>query len=301
MKLKIIKNKRIFISLSIVFVSLAVASLLAFGLKPGIDFKSGSMWQIKAPGATESSINEFAVSELKIEDPIIAYDKISDSYSLVFREISPSERTSFNEALKQKFQGAEEMDFSMTSPSVSSELKNKAVWVVILVLVVIALYISFAFRSVSWPISSYKYGIVAIIALAHDVTIAAGVYALIGHFVGITIDTNFIVALLTIAGFSVQDTIVVMDRIRENLLASKHKENLSDIVEKSLGEVFKRSVITSVSIMLVLAAIALFGPLSVRYFALTMFVGMFFGTYSSLFVASPLLVLWHQLDNKFKK
>ena len=301
MKLKIIEHKGIFISISVVLVTLAVASLVFFGLKPGIDFKSGSMWQVKAPGATEASIRDFAVSDLKIEDPIVSYDKNSDSYSLVFREISPSERTSFNESLIKKFPGGEEMDFSMTSPSVSAELKNKAIWVVILVLLVIAAYIAFAFRSVSHPIQSYKYGLVAILALAHDVTIAAGVYALFGHFAGITIDTNFVVALLTIAAFSVQDTIVIMDRVRENLLSSKHKETLSEVVGKSLNEVFFRSFITSVSIMLVLAAITFFGPLSVRYFSLTMLVGMFFGTYSSLFVASPLLVLWHELDNKFKK
>ncbi len=300
MKFPIIKNKKWFLLISVLFVSLSIYSLISFGLKPGIDFKSGSMWQISVP-ASERSLSDFLKSDLKIEDPIISYDAQTDSFSIVMGETTDALRAEYSEKLKNRFGDLKELDFGSTSPSISSELRNRAVLLIVSVLVVMALYITVAFRGISKPVSSWKYGIATVIALAHDVTIAAGVYALIGHLKGVTIDTNFIVALLTIAGFSAQDTIVVFDRIRENLLGEKGKTNLPEVVNKSVNEVLGRSINTSVSIMLVLAAIAFFGPLSVKYFALTMLVGLFFGTYSSIFVASPVLVLWHSLDTKVKK
>jgi len=301
MKANIIKNSKWFLALSVLFVAVALTSIFTFGLKPGIDFKSGSMWQIRVPSADEQSLRNFFESDLAVEEPIIAYDASTNSYSVIFRETSDADHRAYFEKMKERFGAVDDLDFGTTSPSVSSELKDKAAWIIILSLIVMAVYITIAFRKVSWPIKSYKYGAVTLIALAHDVIIAAGAFALIGHFYGVTIDTNFIVALLTIAGFSAQDTIVIFDRIRENLMNAKGKGEIGEIVNRSLNEVFRRSLITSVSIMLVLGAIAFFGPLSVRYFAFTMLVGMFFGTYSSLFVASPLLVLWHKLDTRFKK
>lgn len=300
MKFPIIKNKKWFLLVSVLFVSLSIYSLVSFGLKPGIDFKSGSMWQISVPAA-ERSLSDFLKSDLKIEDPIISYDAQTDSFSIVMGETTDALRAEYSEKLKSRFGDLKELDFGSTSPSVSSELRNRAVLLIVSVLAVMALYITIAFRGISKPVSSWKYGIATVIALAHDVTIAAGVYALIGHLKGVTVDTNFIVALLTIAGFSAQDTIVVFDRIRENLLGEKGKTNLPEVVNKSVNEVLGRSINTSVSIMLVLAAIAFFGPLSVKYFALTMLVGLFFGTYSSIFIASPVLVIWHSLDTKVKK
>jgi preprotein translocase SecF subunit len=297
MKANIIKNSKWFLALSAIFIALAVTSILFFGLKPGIDFKSGSMWQVRIPGADEMVVRDFFENDLQIDGPIISYDPGTTSYSVIFKEVSDEEHRTYLDKMKEKFGvAAEELDFGTTSPSVSSELRQKAVWIIVLSLVVMALYVTFAFRKVSWPVKSYKYGIITIIALAHDVVIAAGFFALLGYLKGATIDTNFIVALLTIAGFSSQDTIVIFDRIRENLLNSKGKGDISEIANRSVNEVFRRSAITSVSIMLVLAAIAVLGPLSVRYFAMTMVVGLLFGTYSSIFVASPLLAMWHKFD-----
>lgn len=297
MKLNIIGNKKWFLALSGLFVALAIVSISVFGFNLGIDFKSGSMWQVKVPGADERIIRDFAVNELEI-DPIVSYDGNSGSYSLIFKEISEEEHVKMKEALISRFSEASELDFGTTSPSISSELRDKAVWVIILVLLVIAFYVAFAFRKVSWPVKSFKYGIAALIALAHDVVIAAGFFALIGHLNGIAIDTYFIVALLTVAGFSVQDTIVVFDRIRENLLGHKGKIDLSEIINRSINEIIVRSVNTSVSTMLALGAVAYLGPVSVKYFALTMIVGIFFGTYSSLFIAGPLLTIWHKIGSR---
>lgn len=297
MKANIIKNTKWFLSLSVIFVALAMVSIVVFGFNLGIDFKSGSMWQVRVPSANEESLKSFFSKDLNIEEPIISYDVSTNSYAVIFEETSDADHYAYLDKMKEKFGSVEDLDFGTTSPSVSAELKQKAVWIIVLSLIVMAVYITIAFRKVSYPVKSYKYGVVTLVALAHDVIIASGVFALVGYLNGAVIDTNFIVALLMIAGFSSQDTIVVLDRIRENLLSSKNREDLGEIVDRSINEVFRRSINTSFCIMLVLVAVAFLGPLSMRYFALTMFVGMFFGTYSSLFVASPLLVLWHKLDD----
>jgi preprotein translocase SecF subunit len=269
--------------------------MILLGFNLGIDFKFGSMWQIKVPETEERMVREFITDDLKIESPIISYDENVDSYSIIFKEISEEEHAGLKASLESRFAGAAELDFGTTSPSVSSELRDKAIWVILLVLVVMASYVAFAFRKASGPIKSFKYGAVTLVALAHDVIIAAGFFALIGSLKGIAIDTYFIVALLTVAGFSVQDTIVIFDRIRENLLGAKGKIDLDELINRSVNEIKMRSINTSFSTMLVFGAIAWLGPLSGRYFALTMIVGIFFGTYSSIFVANPLLSIWSKI------
>lgn len=301
MKIDFVKHKTWFLSLSLIFVTLSLVSIAVFKLKPGIDFKSGSLWQVRIDNTSEENIKNFFRSDLQIPDALVSYDSQNNSYAIALKEISEAQHIEFRDKMSVKFQKLTDLDFGTTSPSISSELKDKAFWLVIFGLIVVASYVAFSFRKISHPVTSFSYGMATLIALFHDVTIAAGFYALMGHYRGVTVDTNFIIALLTIASFSAQDTIVVFDRIRENLLEAKGKFNFSEIVNRSVNEVFKRSVNTSVSIMIVLAAIAFLGPISVKYFALTMLLGMFFGTYSSIFVASLLLVLKYQLDIKTKK
>ncbi len=298
MKLNIIGNRKWFLSLSAIFVGLSIASIVWFGFTPGIDFQSGTLWQISIPGADERAIRDFAETNLGLDAPIVSYDAATDSFTLIFREITPAEHIVFQEELRSEFAEARELDFGTTSPSISAELRNNAMWIIILVLVAITLYVTFMFRKVSWPVKSYKYGLVTLVALMHDILIAAGFFAIVGYFQGVAIDTFFVVALLTVAGFSVQDTIVIFDRIREKLSGQKGKVNFSDIANKSINEVFIRSVNTAIGAMIALLVVAILGPVSMQYFALTMLVGMFFGVYSSIFVASPLLTLWHDLDAK---
>ena len=160
-------------------------------------------------------------------------------------------------------------------------------------LIGISLFIAFAFRKVSRPIRSWKYGVVTLVTLFHDVVIPAGLFAYLGRFYGVEADTNFIVALLVVMGFSVHDTIVVFDRIRENLLLGREGAGLAEVVNKSINETLARSINTSVTLVLVLVALLLFGPATLTYFVLAILVGVILGTYSSIFVASPLLVIWH--------
>ncbi len=189
-----------------------------------------------------------------------------------------------------------ELRFESIGPTIGQELKNKAITAILAVLVAIVLYIAWAFRKVSEPVSSWKYGIIAIVALAHDVIIPTGIFAVLGRIYGIEIDILFVTALLTILGYSVNDTIVVFDKTRENLARDHRKHNFDWIVDKSINETLRRSLFTSLTTFLVLLAIYLFGGDSIKNFVLTLMIGIIAGTYSSIFLASPLLVAWERLS-----
>jgi preprotein translocase subunit SecF len=194
------------------------------------------------------------------------------------------------------------MSFNSVGPSVGKELTRKAILAVILISIAIICFIAFAFRKVSKPISSWKYGIIAIVTLLHDVAIPVGLFVILSHFYGAEVDSLFVVAVLTILGLSVSDTIVIFDRIRENLRnqANVSKTNFNEVVGKSLEQSYIRSICTSMTVILVLLSLYFFGPESTKYFALMLTAGMFFGTYSSIFLASPLLV-WVEEWQKSKK
>ena len=168
----------------------------------------------------------------------------------------------------------------------------------IFVILGISFYVAFAFRKVYQPVSSWVYGLITLLTLFHDVVIPAGLLALLGHYARIEIDSNFVVALLVVMGFSVHDTIVVFDRIRENLLLDRGKTAFSELVNRSINQTMARSVNTSLTLIFVLLAIYFVGPVSLHYFVLTLLVGVTTGIYSSIFVASPLLVIWHNRNRR---
>ena len=168
----------------------------------------------------------------------------------------------------------------------------------ILVMIMIVLYIAFAFRKVSKPISSFYYGLMAVVALIHDVTLPAGVFAFLGHYYGVEVDTLFVTALLTVLGFSVHDTIVVFDRIRENLKDGGNKNDFEKVVGSSVNQTIGRSINTSLTVILVLLAMFFLGGESTKYFSLALLIGVAIGTYSSIFLASPLLVTIQKLKTR---
>jgi preprotein translocase subunit SecF len=216
--------------------------------------------------------------------------------------ISETSRQQYLTQLETKFgSGVQDVSFSSVSPTISAQLEQNAIWAIILVLVFISLFISFAFRKVSQPISSWKYGVLTLITLFHDVVIPAGLYAVLGKYLGVAADSNFLVALLVVMGFSVHDTIVVFDRVRENLVKYRGREDFGSIVNRSINETIRRSISTSFTLILVLLAIYLLGPLSLKYFVLTILVGTTVGAYSSILIASPLLVTWNNWRNKKQK
>lgn len=226
----------------------------------------------------------------------------SDGNSMMIRYVSEDDQTNEEvwNSIREKYPNAAQLSVDFINSTVSKELKSKSLNAIALAIFAIMAYIAWAFRKVSYPVQSWKYGAGAVIALIHDVLITTGVFSVLGHFFGIEVGISFIAALLTILGFSVHDTIVVYDRTRENLLKSSRKEMFPEIVNKSLNETLVRSVNTSLTVIVTLLAIYLFGGASVKYFALALLIGVTFGTYSSIFIASALLVTSYNITVRNK-
>lgn len=191
-----------------------------------------------------------------------------------------------------------EKRFDSIGPIIGKELRTKSLYLIVVVIIAIILFVAYAFRKVSYPISSWHYGLMAIFALIHDIVITVGVFVILGHFLGWEIGVSFVAALLTILGYSVNDTIVVFDRIRENL--HRFEGDFLEIIEKSVNETVTRSINTSFTTLLVLVVIFIFGGATLQVFIMTLIIGILLGTYSSIFVASPMLYVWAKLLKKIK-
>jgi len=293
----IIGARKISYIVSGILISLSVLSLLIWGLNLGIDFTGGSIIEIEYVGIRPGNDEIFAkLQAVAIENPVI---QPTGEKGVIIRTMDLDENTHQAALLSLKeLGGLQEKRFNSVGPTIGAELRRKSMWAIGLVIVMIVLYISWAFRSVSRPIASWKYGIAAIAALIHDVSIPAGVFAYLGHFYGVEVDTLFVTALLTIFGFSVHDTIVVFDRIRENLKKYGGEEGFEAIVERSIRDIIPRSISTSLVVLFVMFALYFLGGATTQFFALAMIIGIFFGTYSSIFIASALLVTWHNFQQR---
>lgn len=291
--LNIIGHKNIFLSVSAILVGVAVLLVFVFGFRQGIDFSGGALWQFTVSQENPSLdvLENFFKVDLGISEIHIAYDSANGSFLARLPILGEQEHQKSLTLLTDKFSSLKEMSFQSIGPSVGRELRNNALIALALALVGISFYIAFAFRKVYRPVSSWRYGVITLITLFHDVAIPAGMLALLGHYGRIEIDGNFIVALLVIMGFSVHDTIVVFDRIRENLFLDRSKTDFGTLVNQSVNQTMARSINTSLTLILVLLAIYFVGPPGLHYFVLTLLVGVTTGIYSSIFVASPLLVL----------
>ncbi|MEJ0001909.1 MAG: protein translocase subunit SecF [bacterium] len=295
----IIKYKKIFVGISIALVILAIGALAYFGLNVGIDFKGGALTEVAYTAARPAQA-DLNLAPLNIGE-VLVQPTGDTGYIIKSRDISDAEHAALLKVLSKD--GAfplEEKGFNSIGPSVGHELTRKAIVAGILVSLAIILFIAYAFRKVSKPVSSWRYGIIAIITLLHDVAIPVGIFAILSHYYGAEMDTLFVVAVLTVLGLSISDTIVVFDRIRENLKnqANVAKTQFAEIVGMSLKQSYVRSICTSLTVILVLLSLFFYGPVSTKYFALMMTAGMFFGTYSSIFLASPLLVIIEEAQAK---
>lgn len=293
----IIKHRNIFISISAALVVASIIFISFFGLNLGIDFKGGSLIEVEYKNTRpENSILQEKIATTDF--PSVLLQPTGEKGLIVKTLVLTNEKK--DELVGVLASGGNELtekSFTSIGPSIGKELRKKSIISIILVSLGIVLFIAYAFRKVSRPISSWKYGLMAIVSLLHDIIIPTGVFAVLSHFYGVEVDTLFVVALLTILGLSVSDTIVVFDRIRENIRLEGGKQ-FKDIVGHSLSQVFARSINTSLTVILALLALVFFGPESTRYFAITLTVGMFFGTYSSIFLASPLLVKMEEWQKK---
>lgn len=279
----------------------AIAALMTWGLKPGIDLAGGSLLEVRyvteRPAIEEvrEAVGQLGFGEVRVQPTG------TDGFILRQRDLNNEEKNRLNEAVGIP-SVAQEVQFASIGPSIGEELMNKAWIAVSLVVVLTILFIAFAFRHASKP-SSWKYGVVAIMTLLHDILVPMGLFALLGHTIGAEVDALFIVALLTILGISINDTIVVFDRIRENLRLNdeqRRHEEFASVVDRSIVQTIARSINTSVTVIIVLLSLYFWGPESTKNFALTLTVGMVAGTYSSIFLASPLLVAWEKFSRKTK-
>jgi preprotein translocase subunit SecF len=319
------KNKNLFLGLSLVLIVASIASFGMYGLKKSIDFTGGAKVTFDVAGSTyqgypdESTIApkdlwkfrqdvKLGINKTTYEAPAPKMEEIkaslektfgetkltqigTSSYEAIMRDLKESDYPMLEQAIRVNASSSAKIEtFAMTGPIVSQEIVKSAIWGVVIVVLAIILFMWFAFRSVNRPVSSYKYGLITIATLLHDIIIPVGVFAWLGHAHNVQIDALFIVALLTIFGISIADKIVVFDRVRENLKHANKNADFEDVVGKSINETLVRSVATSAAVIIVLMSLVVYGPESTKYFALTLTIGMFVGTYSSIFVASPLLV-----------
>lgn len=289
----ILKYKKIFLGISSILVLVSLIAFIIFKLQLSIEFTGGSVIDF----STTEKIDEQGLNERLQKN-------LGESFILRTTENGYSLRTKdeggdtkhnlhvLNAISNNNLNNIQVQKFDTIGPTLGDELKSKAVVALILVIVTIALFIAYAFRHVSKPVSSWKYGAITMIALVHDIAITVGMFALLGHYIGTEVDSLFLTALLVILGYSINDTVVVFDRIRENLSHASDndkEEKFDSIVGKSLSETFVRSINTSLTTLLSTTIIYIFTTGSVQNFALALLVGIASGTYSSIFVAAPLL------------
>lgn len=291
---RIIQKRNWLFALSLLILVPGVVALFMFGLRLGLDFTGGTRMTVtfkddRPAGpevdelTTQAGFGEAVVQTAGPRDMVIRLPSITNE-----------QRQELMTKLEEKFPGVTEKAFESLGPTIGQELWRRATTAIILVLVAIVIYISWAFRKVAaGPVPAWVYGLSAIIALIHDIFIVVGVFSILGHYYQIEIDSLFVTALLTVLGFSVHDTIVVFDRVRERLLRGR-EDTFEETVNVSLNQTLVRSLNTSLTTLLVLLALYLFGGESIRNFTLALLIGIASGTYSSIFVASPLLVVYER-------
>ena len=278
----------------------AVGAILYFGLPLGIDFAGGSLMQVNYQNGRP------ALSDIQKQISVVPMGAVSvrasgtDSVSIRTRTMTPAEHSAVFAALSQNA-STTELSYTSVGPTLGGQFENKALWAILAVVLAIILYIAFAFRKVSRPVPSWGYGLTVIAILVHDLIIPAGFFAILAHFTGVEVDALFVTALLALLGYSVNDTIIIFDRIREHLALNEKtgkKELFEQTVGKSISETMTRSINTSLTVVLALLSLVILGATATREFALVMLVGVIAGTYSSILLAAPLLI---PLSRKFIK
>jgi preprotein translocase subunit SecF len=292
----IVERKWWYFLLSGLLIVPGVFFLAIGGLKPGIEFKGGTLLDITFTNPpTQTELHDFVAGLGHPEATV--QGAAGGRVEVRTIEMLPDELTKVQQALQQKYGADTKVESSVVSPSFSAELIQNAIKSIALASVLIVLLIAWAFRNFGW--AAFRYGIAAIISLLHDAAVVLGIFAILGYFLNIEVDSLFVTAVLTIIGFSVHDTIVVFDRIRENLRLNPG-EPLNPVINFSIMQTLARSVITSLTVVFTLLALYLFGGYSVRNFALALLIGIVSGTYSSIFNASQIVSLWQEVEDRLR-
>ncbi|MBA2453131.1 MAG: protein translocase subunit SecF [Chloroflexia bacterium] len=291
--LDLVGKRNLWFIISAILLVPGIISLAVEGLNLGIDFTGGTAWEIQmSQPVTTTEVRE-VLSANGFGDAVV---QTSDDNTVIIRmsEIreGAAEKIAITEDLQTRFGEFEELSFTTVGPSVGTQIRNRSIYAVGLASIGVLLYIAWAFRNTNNPL---LYGICAIVAMLHDVLLVLGIFSILGWTLGVEVDALFVTAILTIIGFSVHDTIVVFDRIRENL-ANKMAPTFDETVNYSVVQTIVRSINTSLTVVLTLAALYLFGGESTRWFVMALLIGVVAGTYSSIFNAAQLLVAWEQGD-----
>jgi preprotein translocase subunit SecF len=291
----LMKPRKWYYLVSVILVASSLLALVFWGLKLSIDFTGGSKMELR--GITDVNKVKDFTEAIGVGGVVI--QKIgADGLSLRMEAITEEKHRELSGAIEQALgKGVSEVGFETVGPTISQEITRNAFIAIVAAAIIIIVYIGISFRKVPKPANSWEFGTAAIVALAHDTTIVLGSFAALGHFLNIEADPLFITGLLTVIGFSVHDTIVIFDRIRENLI-KKGSSDFQQIVNESLLEMLPRTLNTSFLVWSILLVLFLFGGTTTKYFVLTLVVGIFVGTFSSLLVASPLLITWQERKKK---
>lgn len=319
--MKIIPHKRIYIWIGAAIVALSAVVVLVFGLRPGIDFTGGSLMEVRYTELPEKTAVEAAITPLGLDGFSVRQSNADEGsgYLISTRDLTEEERARLSAALTPLGVGGEMSRFTSVGPVIGAELADKAVWAIGAVLLLIVCYVAFAFAGIGYPVSSWVYGFMTIAVLGHDILVPLAAMSLLGFFMGAEVDILFVTALLTILGFSVNDTIVIFDRVREKLKENRteHRKKVAvvgampreevtytlhrsfgELVNEAINETMARSINTSLTVLLALGALYLFGGEVTQVFVFILIVGVLAGAYSSIFIASPLLVAYEEWQTK---
>jgi len=286
----VVGKRNWFFAFSALVIIPGVIALFLWGLRLGIDFTGGTLWELGFQNLPKQEEVRQVLTNKGVE--VYSIQQVgARNYLIRLKEIDQTKNKEIKDALGQKFGEVKEARFETVGPAISKELTENAFKAVGLAMLAIIVYITWAFRQVPKRYSSLRFGVSAITALLHDVLVVVGIFAILGHFFGAEVDSLFVTAVLTVIGFSVHDTIVVFDRIRENLI--KHSELTFPVaVNESILQTLARSLSTSLTVVFVLSALLLFGGETIRWFVAALLIGIISGTYSSIFNAAQVLVVW---------
>lgn len=292
--MNILGRTKLWISIAAINIIVSVVVLSLWGLNTSIDFRGGSLLELSIEPKVKVGEIKKSLSDINLKNLDITPSE-ENNYILRTAEINEEEKDRILDKLNEKFSNSEiiENRFETIGPTVSRDLTQKAIWAILIASLAIIVYVTWSFRNIPKPASSFKFGITAIITLLHDAMIVIGVFVILGRFWNIEIDSLFITAVLTVIGYSVNDTIVVFDRIRENLI-KRSEIDFKTIANTAVVETLSRSLNTGLTTLIVLFALFLLGGATIKYFMLALIIGIISGTYSSIFVAAPILVLWHR-------
>lgn len=291
------KYRSLWFTISGVACGLALLSILVFGFRLGLDFTGGARWVVEFTGdtaPTQAEVQAFLSAQSALTQTPQVQTAEEHQMLITLQDLPDEQLQSIATAMNDALGAHEEVSYQKVDSSIGKSFQQKALWAIAAALLGIILFVAFAFRKVPKGIGSWKFGAVAIIALVHDILIVSGIFALLGYLFGIEVDLAFITALLATLGFSVNDTIVILDRVRENLRRTKGHESFDELIDQSLRQTMRRSIGTSFSTVLPLLALLIFGAGSTFYFVLALTLGITVGTYSSIFLAAPLLGWWKQ-------